>query len=247
MILFLLAHSAMGAVTCGSVNPERTIKGERCGMTDVAAAMTIIGTFASVATGADANASGVSPKPANICTCSCTTISCAIRLVVSGARPVSSLTRSSTLRPATVSVLRAMYRRHAASICLPVDANGPVSGRMSAILSGSAANTKRGAQAAAAAVAASPLMKRRRAKELRLIMKSLRQIRSIGICAVHASPVSSIGFDSGTAPMRLQPCRQRTATREESRAVSRPAPRSGSYVNGPRLRLIMLACNVTTK
>jgi hypothetical protein len=52
---------------------------------------------------------------------------------------------------------------------------------MSAILSESAANTQRGAQAAAAVVAASPLMKRRRAKELRLIMKSLLQLGAIGI------------------------------------------------------------------
>ena len=62
-----------------------------------------------------------------------------MRLVVSGATPVSSLTISSTLRPATVSPFFCMYSRHAASICLPVDANGPVSGRINPILNGSAA------------------------------------------------------------------------------------------------------------
>ena len=74
----------------------------------MAAAITIIGTFASVATGAAASASGVRPKPASTLTLSCTTISCAMRLVVSGASPVSSLTISSTLRPATVSPFFAM-------------------------------------------------------------------------------------------------------------------------------------------
>ena len=74
----------------------------------MAAAITTIGTFASVATGAAASASGVRPKPASTLTLSCTTISCAMRLVVSGARPVSSLTISSTLRPATVSPFFAM-------------------------------------------------------------------------------------------------------------------------------------------
>ena len=93
----------MGAVVCGMVNPERTMNGERCGMTEVPAHMTTIATFASVATGAVANASGVNPKPARIAIFSCTIRSCAMRLVVSGARPVSSLTISSTLRPATVS------------------------------------------------------------------------------------------------------------------------------------------------
>ena len=63
-------------------------------MIDVAAAITIIGTLASVATGAAASASGVRPKPASTSTCSCTTSSCARRLVVLGARPVSSLTIS---------------------------------------------------------------------------------------------------------------------------------------------------------
>ena len=108
LILFFSAHSAIGAVTCGSVKFGRTMYGERVGIIPVAAAITIIGTFASVATGAAASASGVSPKPASTLTLSCTTISCAMRLVVSGARPVSSLTISSTLRPATVSPFFAM-------------------------------------------------------------------------------------------------------------------------------------------
>ncbi len=103
LMLFLKAQSAIGDVVCGSVKPLRTMNGERCGITWVPAAITIIGTLASVATGAAANASGVRPKPARNVTLSCTTISCAMRLVVSGASPVSSFRISSTLRPATVS------------------------------------------------------------------------------------------------------------------------------------------------
>ena len=95
-------------MTCGSVKPVRTMNGERVGIIPVAAAMTIIGTLASVATGAAASASGVRPNPASTLTLSCTTSSCAMRLVVSGASPVSSLTISSTLRPATVSPFFAM-------------------------------------------------------------------------------------------------------------------------------------------
>jgi hypothetical protein len=98
----------MGAVICGTVNPARTMKGERCGTTEVAAPITIIGVFDSVATGAAAKASGVRPKPARKVTLSRETSSWARRLVVSGARPVSSFTSSSSLRPATVSPLRAM-------------------------------------------------------------------------------------------------------------------------------------------
>ena len=63
LILFFSAHSAIGAVTCGSVKPVRTMNGERVGIMPVAAAMTTIGTLASVATGAAASASGVRPKP----------------------------------------------------------------------------------------------------------------------------------------------------------------------------------------
>ncbi len=84
------------------------MNGDLVGMIEVAAAITTIGTFASVATGAAANASGVRPKPASTVTLSCTTSSCAIRLVVSGASPVSSLMISSTLRPSMVSPCWAM-------------------------------------------------------------------------------------------------------------------------------------------
>ena len=54
-------------------------------------------------------------------------------MVTSGAL-VSSLTINSTFLPATVSPFCAMYRRAAASICLPVEANGPVIGRIRPIL-----------------------------------------------------------------------------------------------------------------
>jgi hypothetical protein len=65
---FFAAHVAIGAVICGSAKPERTMNGERVGMIDVAAAITTIGTLASVAIGAAASASGVSPKPASTVT-----------------------------------------------------------------------------------------------------------------------------------------------------------------------------------
>ena len=71
-------------------------------MTDVAAIITISGTFASVAIGATASAPGVSPNPARTATLSLTTSSCASRLVTSGL-PVSSLTMSSIFFPATLS------------------------------------------------------------------------------------------------------------------------------------------------
>ena len=73
--------------------------------------MTIIGTFASVATGATAIAFGVRPKPARNCTLSRVTSSCATRLARSGAGPVVSLTMSSTFLPATVSPCAFMYAR----------------------------------------------------------------------------------------------------------------------------------------
>jgi hypothetical protein len=171
-MLFCAAHSATGAVFCGSVKPVRTMNGERCGITSVPAAITIIGTFASVATGAAANASGVSPNPARTVILSCTTISCAMRLVVSGASPVSSFRISSTLRPATVSPFFAMYRRQAAAICRPVDANGPVIGRIRPTLTGSAAQAKRGS-APSAAAPPMPCRTRRRDGEVRSFMGCL--------------------------------------------------------------------------
>ena len=61
---FLLAQSAIGVVTCGSVKPGRTMYGDCSVIALVAAAITIIGTFAWVAIGATVSASGVSPKPA---------------------------------------------------------------------------------------------------------------------------------------------------------------------------------------
>ena len=106
-------------------------------MLEVAAAITTSGVLLCVAMGAVAMASGVSPKPASTLTLSFTTSSWAMRLAMSGA-PVSSLTISSTLRSATVSPCCAMYSRAPASICLPVDANGPVRGRIRPIFSGSA-------------------------------------------------------------------------------------------------------------
>ncbi len=98
-------------------------------MLEVAAAITTSGVFDWVAIGAVASASGVRPKPASTLILSLTTSSWAMRLVTSGV-PVSSLTISSIFLPATVSPFCAMYSFAAASICLPVEANGPVIGRM---------------------------------------------------------------------------------------------------------------------
>ncbi len=71
--------------------------------TDEAAFITIMGVFASVATGAAASASGVKPKPARKSTLSRVTSSWARRLAISGLGPVVSRTRISILRPAKVS------------------------------------------------------------------------------------------------------------------------------------------------
>jgi hypothetical protein len=60
-------------------------------MIEVAAFMTIIGFFASVAIGATASASGVSPKPARKSTLSRLTRSWAMRFAISGEGPVVSL------------------------------------------------------------------------------------------------------------------------------------------------------------
>jgi hypothetical protein len=79
----------------------RTIEGEVEVMIDVDAAMTTMGVLDCVAIGATASASGVSPKPASTSTLSLTTRSCASRFVMSG-RPVSSLSKICTSRPATV-------------------------------------------------------------------------------------------------------------------------------------------------
>src|SRR4030095_2705661 len=55
--------------------------------------------------------------------------------------PVSSLTMSCTFLPATVSPFCAMYSLAAASTCLPVEAKGPVIGRIRPILKASCART----------------------------------------------------------------------------------------------------------
>ena len=85
----------------------------------VAAFMMIIGTLASVATGATAIAFGVRPKPARNCTLSRSTSSCAMRFARSGAGPVVSLTTSSIFLPATVSPWALMYARMPFVICRP--------------------------------------------------------------------------------------------------------------------------------
>jgi len=56
---FFQAHVAIGTETWGRVIEKRAMYGERVVITEVAAFMTIIGFFASVATGAAASASGV--------------------------------------------------------------------------------------------------------------------------------------------------------------------------------------------
>ena len=67
-------------------------------MIDVPAAITTSTTLASVASGAAANAAGVTPKPAITLTLSLTINSCARRLVLSGTAP-SSLMITSTFLP----------------------------------------------------------------------------------------------------------------------------------------------------
>ncbi len=97
------AHCAIGALTCGMVIETRAMYGERVVMAEVAALTTIIGTFASVTTGATAIAFGVNPKPARNCTLSRVISSWAKRLDTSGAGPLVSRTISSIFLPATVS------------------------------------------------------------------------------------------------------------------------------------------------
>jgi hypothetical protein len=150
---FLAAQSAIGTVTCGSVKLVRTMYGDCAVMIDVAAAVTTIGVLLCVAIGAVARASGVRPKPARTSILSLTTISCAIRRVVS-ATPASSLTMTSTLRPATVVPFCACHSLIAPSICLPVDADWPVIGRMKPILKGALFCAEARFEAPAAKVAA---------------------------------------------------------------------------------------------
>src|SRR5664279_5369193 len=117
-------------------------------MAEVAAAVTTIGVLLCVAIGAVAKASGVRPKPASTSILSLTTISWAMRRVVS-ATPASSFKTSSILRPATVEPFCAIQSLIAASICLPVEADCPVMGRMKPILNGTASAAKAAAAGSA--------------------------------------------------------------------------------------------------
>ena len=119
-------------------------------MVDVPAAIMTAGTFACVATGPTESASGVRPKPPRTATLSLTTSSVARRLVWSAA-PVSSLMMSWIFLPATVSPFCAIHRRAPASIWRPVEAEGPVIGRMRPTLTVSCASAGRAAKARAAA------------------------------------------------------------------------------------------------
>ncbi len=155
------------------------MKGERCTMMEVPAAITIIGTRASVATGAVARASGVRPKPARIFTLSRTTSSCASRRVVSGATPVSSRSRISSRRPPCVSPFMRSQVRTAASICRPVEAKGPVIGRISPIRQTCAwAIAGRGRAGAAARAAAEPSRRRRDKRAMAFLPGCSRAILS---------------------------------------------------------------------
>ena len=113
------AQRAMGAVFCGSVIEVRTMLGDFSVTEEVAAFITTIGTLPCVATGAAEKAFGVRSKPARMSTLSLTRNSCARRLATAGAMPVSSLTSSLILRPATVSPCSATYRSTPCLICLP--------------------------------------------------------------------------------------------------------------------------------
>src|SRR5262252_1502119 len=108
-------------------------------MIEVPAAVTISGTFASVAIGATASAPGVTPKPARKLTFSLTTSSWARRFEVSGTA-ASSLMMTSIFLPATVSPNCCWNSLIEPEISRPVDCCGPVIGRMKPILTVSAAN-----------------------------------------------------------------------------------------------------------
>ena len=99
---------------------------------DVAAAITTMGVLLCVAMGDVARASGVRPKPASATTLSLTTSSCASRRVVS-ATPASSLSSTSTLLPPALLPFCATHSLMAASIWRPVEAEGPVIGKMTPI------------------------------------------------------------------------------------------------------------------
>ena len=148
------AQLASGLVTCGSVNPARTTNGDCSVIDEVAAAITTSGIFACVAMGTVASASGVRPKPARIATLSLTTSSCAMRRVVS-AVPASSLRITSIFLPATMLPFCCIHSLTAPSIWRPVDANGPVIGRIRPILTVSCATAAPANSEAANATAAS--------------------------------------------------------------------------------------------
>src|SRR3954452_24780681 len=108
-------------------------------MAEVPAAITSSTDFDWVASGAAAIAAGVTPKPAMTLTLSLTMSSWARRLVLSGTAP-SSLRITSIFLPATVAPCCCMYSFTPASICLPVEACGPVIGRMRPIFTLSCAS-----------------------------------------------------------------------------------------------------------
>ncbi len=116
---FFSAHCAIGALICGIVIDTRVMYGDFVVIDDVAAFEMIIGTLASVTTGATAIALGVRPKPARNCTLSRVISSCARRFATSGAGPLVSRVISSTFLPATVSPCSFMYAFMPASICPP--------------------------------------------------------------------------------------------------------------------------------
>ena len=95
-------QSAITTTGCAWAKLVRTMKGERSVTTEVAAAITIMGILAWVASGAAASASGVRPKPASALTFSLTISSCTRRRVWSATAP-SSLMISSIRLPATVA------------------------------------------------------------------------------------------------------------------------------------------------
>ena len=136
------------------------------------------------------------PKPASTSTLSLTTSSWAMRRVVSGTPP-SSLTMTSTLRPATVVPFCACQSLIAASICLPVDADWPVMGRMKPILNGALFC----ACAVAVSAAATPSAVRVERSAWRRFMNGPSSSGDGRFCR-DARPTAPSGH-SLTAPMRL--------------------------------------------
>ena len=103
---FLVAHSAIGTVACGSVKLVRTMNGDASVIADVPAAITTIGVLLCVAIGAVAIAAGVTPKPASTVTLSLTTSSCARRRDVSGTAASSLMITCDRLAAGLGAVLR---------------------------------------------------------------------------------------------------------------------------------------------